>query len=273
MWGAIAGDVIGSYFEHVPTKSTRFYLFREESTFTDDTVLTAAVADWLMNDTDLVKTFHRYVRHYPDAGYGHTFLSWAQLRQRIPYQSWGNGSAMRVSPVAYAAESLESCLYLAKKSAEVTHNHQQGIYGAQATAACVFLARTGKTKAEIREFVESKFHYDLQRTLEEIRPHYVFDVSCQGSVPESIIAFLESTDFESAIRNAISLGGDADAMACIAGAIAEPFYGGVPEEISQQVLPLLDDRIRNMLQSFHDRFVTDSPMKSDRNENDATESH
>ena len=273
MWGAIAGDVIGSYFEHVPTKSTRFYLFREESTFTDDTVLTAAVADWLMNDTDLVKTFHRYVRHYPDAGYGHTFLSWAQLRQRIPYQSWGNGSAMRVSPVAYAAESLESCLYLAKKSAEVTHNHQQGIYGAQATAACVFLARTGKTKAEIREFVESKFHYDLQRTLEEIRPHYVFDVSSHGSVPESIIAFLESTDFESAIRNAISLGGDADTMACIAGAIAEPFYGGVPEEISQQVLPLLDDRIRNMLQSFHDRFVTDSPMKSDRNENDATESH
>lgn len=110
MWGAIAGDVIGSYFEHVPTKSTRFYLFREESTFTDDTVLTAAVADWLMNDTDLVKTFHRYVRHYPDAGYGHTFLSWAQLRQRIPYQSWGNGSAMRVSPVAYAAETIESCL-------------------------------------------------------------------------------------------------------------------------------------------------------------------
>ena len=264
MWGAIAGDVIGSYFEHVPTKSTQFYLFREESTFTDDTVLTAAVADWLLHDSDLVSTLQRYVRRYPDAGYGHTFLTWAQLRQRMPYQSWGNGSAMRVSPVAYAAETMADCLYLAKKSAEVTHNHQQGIYGAQATAACVFLARTGKTKAEIQDFVEHEIQYDLQRTLEEIRPHYVFDVSCQGSVPESIIAFLESTDFESAIRNAISLGGDADTMACIAGAIAEPFYGGVPAEISQQVLPLLDDRLRTTVQTFHDRFVTGHSKNTDR---------
>lgn len=255
MWGAIAGDVIGSYFEHFPTKSTDFYLFREESTFTDDTVLTTAVADWLLKENDLVNTLHRYVKFYPDAGYGHTFLSWAQLRRRVPYQSWGNGSAMRVSPVAYATETLADCLYLAKKSAEVTHNHQQGIYGAQATAACVFLARTRKSKSEIRDFVEKEFHYDLQRTLAEIRPHYAFDVSCQGSVPESIIAFLESTDFESAIRNAISLGGDADTMACIAGAIAEPFYGGVPQEIYEQTLPLLDDRIKMTVESFCGRYV------------------
>ncbi|WP_339730353.1 ADP-ribosylglycohydrolase family protein [uncultured Gimesia sp.] len=259
MWGAIVGDVIGSYFEHFPTKSTDFYLFREESTFTDDTVLTTAVADWLLKESDLVNTLHRYVKLYPEAGYGHTFLSWAQLRRRVPYQSWGNGSAMRVSPVAYATETLADCLYLAKKSAEVTHNHQQGIYGAQATAACVFLARTGSSRTEIREYIETTFGYDLQRSLEEIRPHYVFDVSCQGSVPESIIAFLESTDYESAIRNAISLGGDADTMACIAGAIAEPFYGGVPQEIYEQTLLLLDDRIRNTVQLFYDRFVDRQP--------------
>jgi len=255
MLGAIAGDVIGSYFEHFPTKSTRFYLYREESTFTDDTVLTTAVADWLLNDTALVDTLHQYVRRYPEAGYGATFLSWAKLRKRDPYNSWGNGSAMRVSPVAYVAKTLTDCLRLAQDSAMVTHNHPEGIRGAQATAACVFLARTGKTKAEIQEYIEKQFGYNLNRTLEEIRPRYVFDVSCSGSVPESIIAFLESTDFESAIRNAISLGGDADTMACIAGAIAEPFYDGVPDEIYQQVLPLLDDRIRNTVQSFYDRFL------------------
>ncbi|QDV54021.1 ADP-ribosylglycohydrolase family protein [Gimesia fumaroli] len=255
MWGAIVGDVVGSYFEHFPTKSTDFYLFREESTFTDDTVLTTAVADWLLKENDLVNTLHRYVKFYPEAGYGHTFLSWAQLRRRVPYQSWGNGSAMRVSPVAYTTETLADCLYLAKKSAEVTHNHQQGIYGAQATAACIFMARSGSSRTEICEYIETTFGYDLQRSLEEIRPHYVFDVSCQGSVPESIIAFLESTDFESAIRNAISLGGDTDTMACIAGAIAEPFYGGVPQEIYEPTLPLLDHRIRNTVQSFYNRFV------------------
>lgn len=169
---------------------------------------------------------------------------------------------MRVSPIAYVVDSMDDLMSFAKDSASVTHNHPDGIRGAQATAACVYLARTGKSKADIRAWITKNFDYDLNRSLAEIRPHYLFDVSCNGSVPESIIAFLESTDFESAVRNAVSLGGDADTMVCIAGAIAEPFYGGVPFDLYHQTLALLDRRICKMVESFYERFVGQQPYAS-----------
>jgi ADP-ribosylglycohydrolase len=202
-----------------------------------------------------VDAFHDYFHVYPDAGYGGTFILWAMSRRREAYGSWGNGSAMRVSPVAYAATTLDEVLAEAKRSAEVTHNHEQGIRGAQATAAAIFLARTGSSKQQIRQYIEEQFDYFLDETLADIRPTYPFDVSCQGSVPQSILAFLESTDFEDAVRNAISLGGDADTMACIAGAIAEAFYGGVPRAIAEPVLALLDDRLRGVVRGFRERFL------------------
>lgn len=195
-------------------------------------------------------TFHDYVDAYPNAGYGGTFFWWAQSRKRAPYNSWGNGAAMRVSPVAYTSTTLEQALAEAKRCAEVTHNHPEGIRGAQATAAAVFLARTGSSKEDIRRYIEEQFEYFLDESLDQLRPTYQFDVSCQWSVPQSIIAFLESTGFEDAVRNAISLGGDADTMACIAGGIAEAFYGGVPEEIADAVLARLDDRLRSVVHEF-----------------------
>jgi len=230
MFGAIVGDVAGSHYEHFPTKTTDFDYFREHSCVTDDSILTIAVADWILNGGALHSYFHDYVARYPQAGYGGTFINWARCQETEPYNSWGNGSAMRVSPVAYVADSLDDVLALAKTSASVTHNHPDGIAGAQATAGCIFLARTGKSKSDIRDFVEQGFNYDLSRNIQDIRPNYSFDVSCAGSVP--IIAFLESTSFDTAVRLAISLGGDADTMACIAASIAEPFYGGVPKTIA-----------------------------------------
>lgn len=254
MLGAIAGDVVGSVYERARTKQKDFPLFSRHSRFTDDTVLTVAVAESLLRGQDFVDTFHDYFRAYPHAGYGETFYLWAALQKREAYNSWGNGSAMRVSPVAYFGSTLEDVLREAERSAAVTHNHEHGIRGAQAVAAAVFLARTGASKDEIRSYTEREFGYFLDETLDQLRPTYHFDVSCQGSVPQSIIAFLESTDFEDAVRNAISLGGDADTMACIAGAIAEPFYGGVPPEIAERVLAALDDRLRGVVRDFQERF-------------------
>jgi ADP-ribosylglycohydrolase len=254
MLGAIAGDVIGSVHERARTKNKDFPLLTPASRFTDDTVLTVAVADCLLHGRDYVDVLHDYYHAYPHAGYGSTFIMWAMERRREPYQSWGNGSAMRVSPVAYAAATLEEVLAEATRSAEVTHNHEHGIRGAQATAAAVYLARTGASKDDIRRYTKDQFGYFLDETLDQLRPTYHFDVSCQGSVPQSILAFLESTDFEDAIRNAISLGGDADTMACIAGAIAEPFYGGVPAHIAEPVLALLDERLRDVVRAFRKRF-------------------
>jgi ADP-ribosylglycohydrolase len=254
MLGAIAGDVIGSVHEGACTKTKDFALFVPGSTFTDDTVLTVAVADSLMRPRDYVDAFHDYFDAFPNAGYGGTFFRWCSYRSREPYNSWGNGSAMRVSPIAYARDTLEDVLQEAKRSAEVTHNHEHGIRGAQATAAAIFLARTGSSKEEIRRYIEETFEYFLDETMADLRPTYGFDVSCQGSVPQSIIAFLESSSYEDAIRNAISLGGDADTMACIAGGIAEAFYGGVPEDIRLQTLRLLDERLRVVVEEFVEQF-------------------
>jgi len=259
MLGAIAGDVIGSVHEAAATKTKRFSLFVPDSTFTDDTVLTVAIADSMLNGSDYVETLQRYYRAYPDAGYGASFAHWAQCRRKEPYNSWGNGSAMRVSPVAYIDESFDYVLEEAKRSAEVTHNHEEGIRGAQATVAAIFLARCGSTKEEIRDFIQENFGYRFDKSLAQIRRTYLFDVSCQGSVPQSILAFLESTSYEDAVRNAISLGGDADTMACIAGGIAEAFYGGVPEDISTRTLALLDEPMREVVKEFRHRYFSNFP--------------
>ncbi len=256
MLGAITGDIIGSVHEHAGTKTKQFPLFVPHSRSTDDTVLTMAVADALLNGHDYVDCFHVYVSSYPDAGYGRSFMRWAHGRNREPYNSFGNGSAMRVSPVAYAFETLDEVLTEAQRCAAVTHNHSEGIKGAKAVAGAVFLARKGSGKSTIKEFVEQTFGYDLSRHVDAIRRTYGFDVTCQGTVPEAIISFLDSNDFEDAIRNAISLGGDADTQGCIAGAIAEPFYGGVPSEIRSRVLSLLDERQHEVLDAFQRQFST-----------------
>lgn len=254
MLGSIAGDIIGSRFESFPTKSTEFELFHERSSFTDDTVLTVAVADALLHGGDYVNIFRRYGRAHPNRGYGNTFSQWLANDSGTPYNSWGNGSAMRVSPVGFAFDSIEAVLREAQRSAAVTHNHPEGIKGAQAVALSIFLARGGADKKEMKEQVARRFGYDLDRTLDEIRPGYSFDVSCQGSVPEAIIAFLESDGIESAIRKAISLGGDSDTMACIAGGIAQAHYGSVPAEIERPVRGRLPQEFLEILDRFNDRF-------------------
>ena len=259
MLGAIAGDIIGSVYEGKKSwqsaKTPHFDpLFDRKARFTDDTVLTVAVAEHILRGTDLVDLLKDYARSYPNAGYGGTFIRWFQSEDRDPYGSWGNGSAMRVSPVGFAYDDLDEVLLRARWTAEVTHNHPEGIKGAQATAASVYLARTGSSKIEIREYIERKFGYDLSATIDAIRPAYTFDVSCQGSVPQAILAFLESNDYEHAVRLAVSLGGDADTIACIAGGIAQAYYGGVPSPIREQALARLDDRLRGVVEEFEARF-------------------
>jgi ADP-ribosylglycohydrolase len=254
MLGAIAGDVIGSVHEGSGTKTKDYPLFVEDSRFTDDSVLTVAVAERLLRGGSYVDLYHDYLHAYRQAGYGGSFIRWAGYRSRVPYNSWGNGSAMRVSPLGLACVTLDEALAQARESAEVTHNHPEGVRGAQATAAAVFLARSGWTKADIKSHLEREFGYNLSERLDDIRAWYRFDVSCQGSVPQSIIAFLEADGYEDAVRNAISLGGDADTMACIAWGIAEAFFGGVPDGIAARALAALDDRLRDVVAEFRARF-------------------
>lgn len=252
--GAIIGDCIGSIFEFHNFKSTDFHLFGKRTTFSDDSVLTLATMDSILNHVDYTKVYQDFGRNYPNRGYGGNFLYWIYMDNPEPYDSFGNGSAMRVSPVGWAYDNLDEVLTQAKRSAEVSHNHQEGIKGSQATASAIFLARTGKSKAEIKEFIEVMFDYDLNRTIDSIRPGYSFDVTCQGSVPEAIIAFLESTDFESTIRLAISLGGDSDTIACIAGSVAEAFYKEIPQYIVENTLKLLPDDFIKLIESFSNKY-------------------
>ena len=259
MLGAIAGDIIGSVYEgkHAwqSARTPHFKpLFHPLARFTDDSVLTVAVADSILHGADLVGLFKDYAREYPSAGYGGTFRRWAASDDRRPYNSWGNGAAMRVSPVGYAYDSLDEVLLQAKSTAEVTHDHPEGIKGAQATAAAVYLARTGSGKHEIRAYVERKFGYRLDARIDDLRPRFTFNVSCQGTVPPAIIAFLESTDYEHAIRLAVSLGGDSDTIACITGGIAQAYYGDVPTVIRDQSLARLNDRLRSLVEAFELRF-------------------
>jgi ADP-ribosylglycohydrolase len=254
MLGAIAGDIIGSAHEHDPITTTRFRLFHPLCRFTDDTVLTVALADSLLHGIPYVDLLKRYYRAYPRAGYGDNFHRWARSERSDPYNSWGNGSAMRVSPVGFAFGTIDEVLDQARRSAEVTHDHPEGIKGAQAVASAVFLARTGDSKEQIKGYVEATFGYDLDTPLDDIRPRYYFDVSCQGSVPQAIRAFLESRDFEHAVRLAVSLGGDSDTLACMAGGIAQAFYGGVPEAIGQRVYEMLDEHLGAMTRRFAEAF-------------------
>ena len=254
MLGAIAGDIIGSVFEHRPIKTTAFALFSPRSTFTDDTVLTIAVAHAILGNTDYGIALKSFARRFPDAGYGMSFYNWMMSEDNRPYNSWGNGSAMRVSPVGFAFDSMDAVLQQAAASAAVTHNHPEGIKGAQATALAVYLGRTGAGKKQIRQEIEDRFGYDLHRRIDDIRPIYRFDISCQGTVPEAIIAFLESDSYENAVRIGISLGGDSDTIGCITGAVAHAYYGAVPENIGREASRRLPCGLREIVDRFHRRF-------------------
>ena len=252
MLGAITGDIVGSVYEWNSIKTTDFPLFSPGCRFTDDTVLTCAIAHAILTESDYGEALRQFASEHPRRGYGGMFRAWVRAGESEPYYSFGNGSAMRVSPVGFAFGTVDEALAEARKSAEVTHNHPEGIKGAQATALAIFLARTGADKHAIRTELTERFGYSLDRTLEEIRPSYDFDVTCQGSVPEAIIAFLEADSFESAIRNAVSLGGDADTQACIAGGIAEAFFG-LPEEIGETARGYLPQKLREIVDEFEGR--------------------
>ena len=260
MLGAIIGDTVGSIYEFCNIKTPDFPLFSEGCSFTDDSVMTIAVADWLLHDpvrsqqgleNYLVKWGHKY----PDESYGGAFYRWLFMPEfqsvfrdrssetidnipysvRHPYNSWGNGSAMRASACGWLAQSVEDALDLGRRSAIITHNHPEGIKGAQAVATAIYLARTGSTKEEIHQYIEDTFGYDFSRDCDDIRPTYHFDESCQGTLPAALAAFFDSHDFESAIRLAVSLGGDSDTIACITGGIAEAFYHEIPATIVEEM--------------------------------------
>jgi ADP-ribosylglycohydrolase len=250
MFGAMIGDIVGSVYEWHNIKTTQFEFFSPKCFFTDDTVLTAATAQALMTDGNYTKAYQDFARRYPGRGYGGNFSRWIWSEDPQPYNSWGNGSAMRVSPVGFAFDSVEEVLAEAKRSAAVTHNHPEGIKGAQATALAILMARQGAAQPDIRKEIAKRFRYDLDRTLDEIRPDYAFDVSCQGSVPEAIIAFLESSSYENAVRLAISIGGDSDTIACITGGIAEAYYG-VPDEIAEEGKSFLPEEFKLILVKFN----------------------
>ena len=260
MTGAILGDIIGSVFEGKNIKTTDFKLQNFGARITDDSVLTIAVADALLNDRDYNKHLLAWAREFPWAGYGRSFREWMHSEAPKPYNSWGNGSAMRVSAIAYAFDDLSEVLEEARKSALPTHNHPEGIKGAQAIALAIFLARSGSSKIQIKDSIEERYGYDLNRKIAEIRPDYKFDVSCQGSVPEAIIAFMDSSDYESTIRLSISLGGDSDTIACMAGGIAEAFYGEVPQELLNYADKKLPTKMKQVLADFHLKFSLKSPI-------------
>lgn len=279
MIGAIAGDVIGSAYEFRNTKDYNFRLFTDESDFTDDSVMTVAVARWLLNDSQ--HTYEKLEREmldiasrYPDpvGGYGGGFMTWLFAPERLfeydeangdvpylsetgrhPYGSWGNGSAMRASACGWFFDTLEETERVAGISAAITHNHPEGIKGAQATAACIWMARNGSSKDEIKKYITETYGYDLDRTYEYLNRTYGWDSSCQGTVPEAIIAFLESTDFEDAIRKAVSMGGDSDTLACITGGMAEAYYKEIPDEILKTVWSILPEEFKETIGIFAEK--------------------
>jgi type I restriction enzyme M protein len=260
MLGAIIGDIAGSRFEWHNHKSKDFELFGKGCRFTDDSAMSLAVAqailncqgDWLRLPGEAVASMRRIGQKYPNCGYGGMFAQWLQSANPQPYHSFGNGAAMRVSACGFAGQSEAEVKQLSAAVTAVTHDHPEGIKGAEATALCIYWARTGKTQAEIRALVESRY-YPLDFTLDAIRPTYAFDVTCQGSVPQAIEAFLASTDFEDAIHNAISIGGDSDTIAAITGGIAEAFYG-IPELLRQTALPYLDAELTGIVTAFDARY-------------------
>ena len=268
MIGSIAGDIIGSVYEFHNIKSLDFPLFNPKCTFTDDTVCTLGIASAVIfrkrqsnniftaiQKRNLYKEFLRNIcLKYPNRGYGYNFEKWIKGEINKPYKSYGNGSAMRVSAVGFAFDRLDSVLTEAKLCSEITHNHRQGIIGAQAVATAIFFARAGESKSFIKNYIEKKFQYNLRFTLNQIRGSYGYDISCQGSVPQAIVAFLESENYEDAIRKAISIGGDSDTIACITGGIAQAFYRKIPEYIITKVKFYLDLRLKKILNEFKEIF-------------------
>ncbi|MFZ2414344.1 MAG: ADP-ribosylglycohydrolase family protein [Candidatus Cryosericum sp.] len=254
MLGAIAGDIIGSVYEFHPIKRMEFPLFSAGSEWTDDTVLTMAVAQTLLTGRPYDETLRAFALEHPDAGFGGMFVRWFTTPGSGPYNSFGNGSAMRVSPVGWAFNTLEETMAEAQRSAEVTHNHPEGIKGAQATAAAIFLARQGAGQGEIRDALETRFGYNLHRTCEDIQPSCTFDETCQRSVPEALICALTGTSFEDTIRRAVALGGDADTQAAIAGSVAETLYGGVPVDIANEVRDRLTRQFLGILDAFQEKY-------------------
>jgi ADP-ribosylglycohydrolase len=258
--GALVGDIVGSIYEFDNIKTTEFPLFMESCFFTDDSVLTVALAESILTGKSYTSLMREYYHRYYDAGYGERFIEWAESTDPRPYNSFGNGAAMRISPVGWAFNTLEKVLEKAEEYTAITHNHSEGIKGAQAVAAAIFLGRTGASKVEIMDYVAESFGYDFSRTCDEIRPTYEFDESCPGTVPQALTAFFESHDFESAIRLAVSLGGDSDTLACITGSIAEGFYGVVPAGIIEKTYSYLDDKLLRVTTFFADRFVARSTL-------------
>lgn len=249
--GAVCGDIIGSCYEFVPVKLLDFDLFTRRSKFTDDTVCSVAVADALTRRIPFAESLRHWCRKYPRESYGYHFRQWMLSDSPEPYNSWGNGSAMRVSAVGAYGTSFDEVMQLARESAAVTHSHPEGIKGAQATAAAIYYALCGRSKDEIKTMIETRFGYDLSRKYTDIQSGYSFDVSCQGSVPESIIAFLESTDYESAIRMAVAYGGDADTQGAITGGIAAAYYGEIPREILDEAISRLPTDLRETISAFN----------------------
>ena len=262
MLGAITGDVVGSVYEWNNIKYKDFEpLFSADALFTDDSVLTVALMDAIYHDRSYADVMREYFVRHPNAGYGDMFHQWCKYDKQEGYNSWGNGSAMRTSAVGFAFDTLEEVLERAEHYAVFTHNHPEGVKGAQATSAAIFMARTGSSKEAIRNYVSAQFGYDLDRTVDGIRPEYEFNESCQGTVPEAIVAFLDSTDFEDAIRNAISLGGDSDTLTCITGGIAEAFYGGVPQHIANQTMHKLMPEMQDVITKFYDKYSPSDVVK------------
>ncbi len=256
MLGAIVGDIAGSTYEFLSNKNFSVPLFPRGSDYTDDTIMTVATAAAILAKRDYRRAYLDFGNRYPDpmGGYGAGFKGWLHDIEPAPYGSWGNGSAMRVSPVGWAFEQMPEVLIEAKRSAEVTHSHPEGIKGAQAVAATILMARGGSSKAEIRSFVCETFGYDLSRSVDEVRDNYAFNESCQRTVPEAIIAFLGSDDFEHAIRNAISLGGDADTVGCITGAVAHAYYGEVPPLFVAETKSRLPNEFLSIVSEFTSKF-------------------
>ena len=254
MIGAVIGDVAGSSYEYKCPKTKDIELLSPGSRYTDDTVMTIATAYAIMNKKDYAESFRHFGRQHPSAGYGAMFNYWLFSDNEPAYNSFGNGSAMRVSPVGYAAQSEEEAFKEAALNAGVSHNHEEGLKGAQAVALCVYMARHGASKDEIRRRISSAFQYDLSRTCDGIRVNYSFDETCQKTVPEAITAFLDSTDFEDAIRNAISLGGDADTLACITGSVAEAYYKKIPRDLARKSLCLLPKDFLFIIKDFYQRY-------------------
>lgn len=254
MLGAIIGDIVGSVYEHAPIKKEDFPLFSSQSRFTDDTVMTVAVADAILQGKSYQEAMLYWGRKYPNAGYGGNFYQWLHSEKPEPYKSWGNGAAMRVSAVGFAFDTLEEVLAEARKSAVVSHNHAEGVKAAQAVAAAIWLARHQNHRIHIRDYLQASFDYELSEPLEVIRSQYSFDVSAQGSVPQAIVAFLASSSTEDAIRKAVSLGGDSDTQACIAGAIAQAFYKDIPKSIREEALETVPKEMQSIINQFNDKF-------------------